>query len=85
VYFSVHQDGGRLNTEIPEILDTEARIAEIWMSFHHPEIASAVQVYRVLGDIENLAGNSPAKVGEALSGYLLWIVRRKTEQTFVKV
>jgi hypothetical protein len=29
VYFSVHQDGGRLNTEIPEILDTEARIAEI--------------------------------------------------------
>jgi hypothetical protein len=36
------------------------------------EAASVVhQAYKVLSDIENLAGCTPAKVGEALSGPLL--------------
>jgi hypothetical protein len=39
------------------------------------------QVYKVLNDIENLARCTPAKVGKALSGPLLSIARRRTEQS----
>jgi hypothetical protein len=35
VNLSVHQDDGHPSTGIPEILDTEASIAEISMSCHH--------------------------------------------------
>jgi hypothetical protein len=71
VELSVHQDGGRPST---------SSIAEI--TNNYPASASAVQqVCRVFVDIENLAGSTTTKVGEALSGPLLWIVWRRTEQT----
>jgi hypothetical protein len=46
----------------------------------YSEAASVVQrVYKVLSDTENLARCTPAKVGEALGGPLLWIAQRRTE------
>jgi hypothetical protein len=38
VNLSVHQDGRHPSTRIPEILNTEAGITEIWMSHHHEQI-----------------------------------------------
>jgi hypothetical protein len=66
---SVHQDGGRPNTGIPEIWTQN--LASLKSECHaimskHPEAASIVQqVHKVLGDMENLAGCTPAKVGES--------------------
>jgi hypothetical protein len=65
VNLSVNQDDGRPSTGITEILDTEASIAEIWMSCHHTEAASAVQqLYEVLSDNENFVGCKLAKAGK---------------------
>jgi hypothetical protein len=59
VNLSVHQDGGRPNTRILEILETEASITEIWISCYHkyPEAAAVVkQVHKVPNHIAILAG-----------------------------
>jgi hypothetical protein len=45
----------------------------------------AQQVHRGLSGIDNHAGCTPAEVEESSSGPLLLTVRRRTEQTFVKV
>jgi hypothetical protein len=69
VTLSVHQDGGRPRTGIPEILETEAIIAKI--EFHaimskYPEADFVVQqVHKVVNDIEILAKCTPAKEGES--------------------
>jgi hypothetical protein len=42
-------------------------------------------VYKVLRDIEILSRHTPAEMGEALNGRLLWIGRKRTGETFAKV
>jgi hypothetical protein len=69
VNLSVHQDGGRPSTGIPEILDTEARTLK--SEYHaimnkYLEAASVVQQeYKVLSNNEKFAGCTPDKVGES--------------------
>lgn len=63
----VHQDGGR-------------RVAEIWMT-KYPGAASVVQqVHKLLTDVENRTDPHRLKWDRSLSGPLLWIVWRGTEQ-----
>jgi hypothetical protein len=70
VNFRVHQDGGCPNTGIPKYwtkklasLKSECRA----IMNKYPEAASVVQqVYKVLSDTENIAGCTPAKVGESI-------------------
>jgi hypothetical protein len=51
----------------------------------YPAAASVVQqVHEALSDIENLPSVRRLKWGKALTGPLLCIERRKTEQTFVR-
>jgi hypothetical protein len=76
VHLSVHQDGGRPSTWIPEILDT--KLASLNSQCHaitkeYPGAGSVVQqVHKVLNDIERfLLGAHRLKWGKALSGPLL--------------
>jgi hypothetical protein len=65
---SIHQNGGRPNTGIPEMVDTLAWLKSEYYAVmnKYPETASVVQeVYKVLSDVENIAGCTPAKVGES--------------------
>jgi hypothetical protein len=62
---SVHQDGGRPSTRIPE-----SSIAENWKSCHHKRmprksLCSATS-YKLLTDIDKFAGCTQAKVGGKL-------------------
>jgi hypothetical protein len=91
VYLSVHQDGGRYRVEISKILETEAIIAEISMSWHNeqtpegaPVVRRARSTKKYSSGIEILDKYIQRKWKKAMIARLLPVMRKRTEQTLEK-